>query len=66
MADTASEGHRFAPISPDNHSGSIWIATLLCLVYSFLTISTRAWLRQKMYSVDDLLLVLALVCLNPK
>lgn len=61
MADTASDSNRFAPISPDNDSGSIWIATLLCLVYSLITILTRAWLRQKLYSVDDVLILLAFV-----
>lgn len=61
MADTTVSDNRFAPITPDNESGSIWIATLLCLVYSFITLSTRAWLRQKMYGFDDYLILLAFV-----
>ena len=62
MADATVSDNRFAPVTPDNESGSIWIATLLCLVYSFITVTTRAWLRQKMYGVDDILILLALVC----
>lgn len=62
MADTASDGNRFAPITADNHSGSLWIATLVCLVYSFITVATRGWLRLKMYGMDDFLILLSFVC----
>jgi hypothetical protein len=58
----ASEGHRFAPITPNDHAGSIWIATLVCLVYTFIVFITRAFLRRKMYGIDDYLVLGATVC----
>jgi uncharacterized membrane protein len=60
MSDNAD--NRFAPITADNTSGAIWITTLLCLVYSLLTITTRAWLRLKIYGLDDYLILAAFVC----
>ncbi|KIX01115.1 uncharacterized protein Z518_10181 [Rhinocladiella mackenziei CBS 650.93] len=47
--------NRFSPITPDDHAGSVWIAALLCLVYSVITLALRGHLRWKMYGVDDYL-----------
>jgi len=55
-------GNRFSPITPDNHAGSIWIAALLCLVYSVLVLVVRNHLRWKNYVVDDYLAIAATVC----
>jgi hypothetical protein len=59
----ASEAHenRFSQVTPDNHAGEIWIATLLCLVYSIITVGTRGYLRMSMYGVDDYLILGATV-----
>ncbi|KAH0845449.1 hypothetical protein AYO21_06154 [Fonsecaea monophora] len=53
--------HRFSPITPDNHAASVWIATLLCLIYSILTLALRGHLRWKMYRLDDYLALAATV-----
>lgn len=46
-------GDRFAEITPDDHAGSIWIASILCLIYSILTLALRGHLRRKVYGWDD-------------
>lgn len=51
--------HRFSRITRDDHAGSLWIATLLCLVYSVMTLALRAYLRWNMYGVDDYLALVA-------
>jgi hypothetical protein len=56
-------GNRFAPATPDNQSGSVWIATLLCLIYSALVLVVRGHLRWNMYSTDDWLAAAAVVYL---
>lgn len=58
---TPADDNRFSPITPDDHAGSVWIATLLCLVYSVVTLALRGHLRWKMYGVDDYLALAATV-----
>ncbi|KAK5057811.1 hypothetical protein LTR84_011812 [Exophiala bonariae] len=60
MATVADE-NRFARVTPDNHAGSLWIASLLCLVYSIMTLALRAHLRWKMFGMDDYLAVAAVI-----
>lgn len=55
------EGDRFSRITPDDHAGSLWIASLLCLVYSIITLALRGHLRWKMYGPDDYLATVAMV-----
>lgn len=54
-------GDRFAEITPDDHAGSIWIASILCLIYSILTLALRGHLRRKVYGWDDCLALVATV-----
>ncbi|KAJ4561944.1 hypothetical protein HRR79_006813 [Exophiala dermatitidis] len=56
---TVSGENRFSQITPDDHAGSVWIAALLCLVYSVLTLFLRGHLRKKMYGPDDYLALVA-------
>ncbi|KAL2410375.1 hypothetical protein ABEF95_000490 [Exophiala dermatitidis] len=56
---TVSGENRFSQITPDDHAGSVWIAALLCLVYSVLTLFLRGHLRWKMYGPDDYLALVA-------
>lgn len=58
---TVQDDNRFSPITPDDHAGSVWIAAILCLVYSVITLSLRGHLRWKMYGTDDYLVVAATV-----
>ncbi|KIV96677.1 hypothetical protein, variant [Exophiala mesophila] len=56
---TVIAGDRFSRITPDDHAGSLWIASLLCLVYSVITLALRGHLRWKMYGPDDYLATVA-------
>ncbi|KAI1612445.1 hypothetical protein EDD37DRAFT_647988 [Exophiala viscosa] len=58
---TLGSDNRFSPITPDDHAGSIWIATILCLIYSVITLTLRGHLRWKMYGMDDYLALAATV-----
>jgi hypothetical protein len=60
-------GNRFAPVTPDNQSGSVWISSLLCLIYSTLVLVVRGHLRWKMYGTDDWFAAAAVVspCSDP-
>ncbi|KIV81888.1 hypothetical protein PV11_04038 [Exophiala sideris] len=58
---TLGGDNRFSPITPDDHAGSIWIATILCLIYSVITLTLRGHLRWKMYGMDDYLALAATV-----
>ena len=60
MADAPS-GSRFAEVTPDDHAGSIWIASILCLIYSVLTLILRGHLRFRMFEVDDYIATVATV-----
>jgi DMSO/TMAO reductase YedYZ heme-binding membrane subunit len=65
LTTMATTGHRFSPVTQNDHAGSIWIATLLCVVYSAITIATRGFLRKQMYGIDDYLILGAFVCARP-
>ncbi len=57
-------GNRFAAITPDDHAGSIWIASILCLVYSVLTLALRTHLRLRIYGLDDYIAMVATVSIS--
>lgn len=44
---------RFSPISPDDHAGYLWIATLLAAIYSLLSILVRAYVKRDCLGADD-------------
>jgi hypothetical protein len=56
--DTAG---RFAPITDDNHSGFLWITSILCLIYSTLIIVVRLHIKWNMYGADDISALVATV-----
>ncbi|KAJ9611637.1 hypothetical protein H2200_004821 [Cladophialophora chaetospira] len=60
MADV-SGGNRFAEITPDDHAGTIWIASILCLIYSVLTLALRTHIRLRTYGLDDYIALAATV-----
>ncbi|KAF2843581.1 hypothetical protein M501DRAFT_1006112 [Patellaria atrata CBS 101060] len=52
-------GHRFALVTDENHSGYLWIASILCLVYSALVLIVRLHIKWNLYGFDDLLVLIA-------
>lgn len=53
----------FAPITPDDHAGYIWIATLFGMTMSLLVAATRIWIKKNAFGLDDVLFVAATVSL---
>lgn len=58
---STTSGNRFAPITSDNHSGSLWIASILCLIYGVLTLTLRGHIKFRIYGLDDWLIAVATV-----
>lgn len=54
--------HRFALITDDNHSGYLWIASILCLIYSTLILAVRLHLKWNLHGADDVAATVATVC----
>ncbi|WPH02745.1 Hypothetical protein R9X50_00561300 [Acrodontium crateriforme] len=43
----------FSPISPDDHRGILWIASILSLIFVLLTLTARIYVRLHMLGPDD-------------
>ncbi|KAF2188207.1 hypothetical protein K469DRAFT_703678 [Zopfia rhizophila CBS 207.26] len=54
-------GNHFSEVTENNHAGVIWVITLLGLVYTLLTLITRAFIKWHMLGPDDFALVAAQV-----
>lgn len=55
------DGPRFSPVTSSDHAGQLWIVTILALVYSSLVSTARAYVKYKMFGIDDLLIASATV-----
>lgn len=60
-APTSGDGPRFSPVTFNDHAGQLWIVTILALVYSSLVSTARAYVKYKMFGVDDILIATATV-----
>jgi hypothetical protein len=56
-----SPDNRFVYITPDDHSGYIWITSLLSLAYAFCFLGFRFIVKRSAYGIDDVVMVLAYV-----
>lgn len=56
------EGPRYAPITSTNRSGALWIAGLLSVVYSVLSLLARMYIKRAKWWYDDTVCVVATVC----
>ncbi|KAF2203202.1 hypothetical protein GQ43DRAFT_279254 [Delitschia confertaspora ATCC 74209] len=52
-----SVGNRFAPYNDSNHSATLWIASLLGLIYAFGTLFIRIFVKIKVLGIDDYLII---------
>ncbi|KAM4061736.1 restless-like transposase [Hirsutella rhossiliensis] len=57
----AAPSPAFAPISPDDHRGLLWIAAILSLIFVLLTFSARLYVRKRMLGRDDYASIAAVV-----
>lgn len=56
-----TQGNRFAPYGPENHSAPLWIISLLGVVYSFGVLMIRIFIKRRVFGWDDSLIVVATV-----
>ena len=47
----------FASQTADDHRAPIWVATLLCLTFVVLGVTTRVYVRFKAFGVDDWVII---------
>ncbi|KAJ3498432.1 hypothetical protein NLG97_g1134 [Lecanicillium saksenae] len=61
--DTAvfGDGPRFSPVTSSDHAGQLWIVTILALIYSSLVSTARAYVKYKMFGIDDILIASATI-----
>lgn len=55
--------YAFAPVTDSDHSGLVWVAAILSLVFSFLTIITRYYIKKRNFGTDDYFILAAQVSL---
>lgn len=63
MAEPFTGGYRWATITPDDHSGVLYITAFLTFTYANLTFITRCFLKYQVFGLDDWTLVIAQVCM---
>lgn len=61
QVQTFGDGPRFSPVTSSDHAGQLWIVTILALVYSTLVSTARAYVKYKMFGIDDILIAFATV-----
>lgn len=54
-------GDRFTTITPDDHGGILWVASIICAIYVFLSMGLRAYVKREFYGLDDLVALVATV-----
>jgi hypothetical protein len=52
----------FSAVYPDDQAGSLWIVTILALIYVLLSALVRGFIKWGIYGADDYLLAAATVC----
>lgn len=53
---------RKSPIFENDHAGSLWIMTILAVLYSLLTAAVRTQIKKRAFGIEDALFYVALVC----
>ena len=54
----------FAPITPYDKAGYVWIAVLYSMTFSVLVLAIRLWYKQATFGKDDSLFIAAAVSLG--
>ncbi|EMD61338.1 hypothetical protein COCSADRAFT_192306 [Bipolaris sorokiniana ND90Pr] len=55
-----SSEHRFTHVTPDDHSATIWIVSVLSLIYTVLTLAVRlGYTKWRTHALDDIVVTLA-------
>lgn len=59
MLEIPSSGHRWATITPNDHSGAVYIVTFLGFTYTSLTFLTRVFIKWQLLGLDDAAMLIA-------
>lgn len=54
-----------SPVTPDDHAGKLWIVTILSLIYALHVAGARAFIKRRMFGLDDVLFGVATVSASP-
>ncbi|EFE39030.1 hypothetical protein TRV_06304 [Trichophyton verrucosum HKI 0517] len=52
-------GDRFTTVTPDDHGGILWVASIICAIYVVLSMGLRAYVKREFYGLDDLIALFA-------
>lgn len=63
--DPNDASSRFSPITATDKSGSLWIVTILALIYTAMACTVRVRVKWGIYGVEDCLFGLAVVRVPP-
>jgi hypothetical protein len=61
MSVTQQTNYRWAVVTPDDHSGTLYIVTFLGFTYTSLTFLTRMVIKWQMLGLDDGVMMIAQV-----
>lgn len=65
MSVAVNNSYRWARITPDDHSGTLYIVTFLGFTYTSLTFLTRILIKWHMLGLDDMAMLVAQVLSSP-
>ena len=65
MSGLPSNGYRWAQITPDDRSGTLYIVNFLGFTYTSLTFLARILIKWRMLGLDDVAMLIAQVRSSP-
>jgi hypothetical protein len=55
----AHDGHRWASVTPDDYSGTLYVVAFVGFTYTTMTVVTRVFIKRNMLGIDDGIMVVA-------
>jgi hypothetical protein len=62
MSDSLQSDYRWASITPDDHSGALYVVMFLNFTYTSTVVMARLLIKSKTLGIDDGTMVIAQVC----
>ncbi|KIY03305.1 uncharacterized protein Z520_01772 [Fonsecaea multimorphosa CBS 102226] len=53
MTSISGDGPRFATVTDDDYGGVVWTVSILCGIYSILTMALRGYIKRRTWGPDD-------------
>lgn len=61
MTEVVPQGHRWAVVTPDDHSGALYVIAFLTFTYSTITCLARYFVKKNILGLDDAVIFFAQV-----